>query len=201
MKTAALCVLCALGAFFVMFLHQTGQFGTPDNGPAPKEEAKQKLPPAKFPADLAPASRGQPVPRATPFVKDAETHGTTVLTRKGTLHPWHERLHPDWHAESVESTELVLVVGNQTRTILQVVTYPNGAPPITRYRYDLDVWLVEAQTGRTIKSKQFSNTARPVLPRELWEITELGDEVQWTTVAAWMREEAGAYAQEPFISQ
>jgi hypothetical protein len=201
MKTAAVCVVCALGAFFAMYLSLSGQFGDPDNLSGDKDEVKKIVPPAKFPSALAAATRGQSVPQAAAFLKTAETHGVVVMTRKGLLHEWHERLQPDWQADSVETTELVLVVGTQRQTQLQVVTYANGAPPITRYRYDLDVWLVEARTGQTIKSNHFTTIARQVRPRELWELTELGEEVSWATVATWMREVVAVHGQELLATQ
>jgi hypothetical protein len=201
MKTVAVCVVCALGAFFVMTLYLSGQLGGSDE---PADEAavskkQEPLPPTKFPHDLAPATRGEPVPRAADFKADSPDHPTAVLDRAGKLHEWHTRLHPDWQADSVEITELVLVVSKQRRTLLQVITYASGAPPVRRYQYDLDAWLVEAKTGREIDRKRFTTVARPIRPRELWDLTELGDPVEWATVDDWMRERAATYA-DRFLS-
>lgn len=192
MKTAGLCVVCAMGAFVVMHLQLSGQMGSDD----PAADAKKAEPAAKFPDDLTPALRSEPVKQAAPFRPSSEAHPMVVLARSGKLHPWHEQQRPEWMAESVETTELVVVVGQQRKTLLQVQSYANGAPPIRRYRYDLDAWLVEAKTGKEIARKRFTTVARPIRPRELWELTELGDPVEWAPVGQWAREEATAHAEE-----
>jgi hypothetical protein len=193
MKTAAACALCAIGAFTMMHLHMTGQVGDgpSDNGPG--------VPQAVFPFDLAPAARGEPVPKAAAFVRTAESHPTVVLDRSGKLHPWHKHLQPDWLAESVETTEVAVIVTSQKKTHLSVQTYPNGAPPVHRYGYDMDAWLVEARTGKAIASKHFATVARPVRPVEAWDLTELGDPVSWGDVAEWLREETAAYAAQALV--
>jgi hypothetical protein len=196
MKTALVCVVCALGAFAGMHFYLSDQGGAAPEAPAEAPHKEAAAPPARFPQDLAPAARGEAVPRAAAFNASSETHPCAVLNRNGKLHEWHQRLQPDWQADSVETTELVIVVGTQLKTLLQIQTYPNGAPPVRRYRYDLDVWLVEAKTGKTIASKRFTSIARPIMPRELWELTELGDPVDWSTVSSWVREQAGNQAQD-----
>jgi hypothetical protein len=194
MKTMALCVVCALGAFAAMHFHLVGDFGFGEgysgNGDKPVAEAD-------FPEDLAPAARGEAVPKAAAFKKRAETHPAVVLDRRGRLHAWHQRLQPGWVADSVETTEVVLVVSTQRKTLLQVQTYASGAPPVRRYRYDLDAWLMEAKTGKEIASKRFSSIARPIMPRELWQLTELGDPVAWAEVSQWMREVLADYLEGP----
>jgi hypothetical protein len=190
MKTAAVCVVCALGAFAVMHFHLSGQFGDGEaEAPAVKEE-----PPAEFPQDLVPAARGESVPRAAAFNPKSEVHPTVVLQRNGKLHDWHLRLPADWLADSVETTELVMVAGPPQRTLLQTVYYPNGAPPVRRYRYDVKVWLLEARTGGQIATHCFRTDARPIRPVELWDLTELGQPVECVVVIDWMKAKASAYA-------
>lgn len=196
MKTAAVCVACAVGAFVVMHLHLSGQLGGGDEAAEPKAEKQAPLPPTRFPHDLAPATRGEPVPRAAAFSRKYDTHPTAVLTLSGRLHDWHVRLPPDWQADAVENTELVLLVAPAKKTWLQTVTYSNGAPPVRRYQYDVDVWLVEARTGREIKRHRFTTVARPIQRVEQWELTELGDAVECATVFDWLREQVATYADQ-----
>jgi hypothetical protein len=195
MKTAAVCVVCAAGAFFAMHLHLSGQLGGADEAAEKADEKKEQFPPTKFPLDLAPAARGEPAPRAAAFTQKYDTHPTAVLTVSGRLHEWHSRLQPDWQADSVETTELVLVVAPQKKTLLQIVPYGGGAPPVRRYRHDLDVWLVEARTGQQIASRRFWTEARPCMPQERWELTELGDPVECAPVLEWLREQVANYAE------
>jgi hypothetical protein len=192
MKVMALCLVCAVGAFAVMTLHLTGQLGSADEY-APELVEKQAAPAAAFPDVLAPAAKGEAIPQAAEFHPRAPEHPAVVLDRHGRLHPWYKRLQPDWQAETVEATEVVVVLAPQVKTLLQIQTYPNGAPPVRRYRYDLDAWLVEAKTGKQIASKRFTTTARPIRPVEPWELTELGDPVEWAVVSEWMRDELSDY--------
>jgi hypothetical protein len=191
-KTAAICLVCAMGAFTMMHLHMTGQLGDePADG---RVDAKQEAAVPRFPFELAPAARGEAVAKAAAFALTAETHPTAILDRSGKLHEWQKYLQPDWLADTIEGTELVVVVSSQTKSWLSVQTYPNGAPPVHRYRYDMDAWLVEARTGKTIISKHFVTIARPVRRVEAWDLTELGDPVGPGEVIEWLREEATAYA-------
>jgi hypothetical protein len=119
-----------------------------------------------------------------------------VLNRSGRLHEWNDRMLTDWQADSVEATELALVVGPQKRTLLQIQYYPSGAPPVRRYRYDVDVWLVEAKTGKELASKRFTTEARPIRPLEVWDLTELGEPVEPAVVMDWMQARAAAYAEQ-----
>src|SRR3989442_14149446 len=137
MKTAILCAVCGGFAFLTVQYQMTGQFF----GFGPGLGAKVEPPPpkAKFPEALAAACRGVPVPQAASFNRTAEMHAIVVLKPSGAVHSWNERLQPGWQAESVEETELVVVVPPQKKTVLTITTYPNGAPPIKRYQYDLDV--------------------------------------------------------------
>jgi hypothetical protein len=187
MKTFALCAVCGGLAFVAVQYQMTGQI----LGLRLGEDAAQIAPPpppkAVFPQALAALCRGKGVPQAAAFNKSSETHPAVVLKPSGTLHSWHKRLQPGWQAESVEETELVILVPPQKRTLLGVQTYSNGAPPIRRYQYDLDVRLLEARTGRLIAQKHFQNAARPIRPMEVWALTELGDPIAWLDVSRWMK--------------
>jgi hypothetical protein len=192
MKIAIVCVVCAIGAFAVMHLHLSGQLGGGDDEPEVEVKPPEKEKPVrhKFPDALAPAARGEPVPQAADFDKSSETHPAVVLDRDGRLHDWYKRLQPGWQSDAVEDTELIIVVGTQRKTMLQLITYPNGAPPVRRYRYDMDAWLVEAKTGKELGKKRFTTIARPIRPVENWDLTELGDPVEWASVSEWVREQA-----------
>jgi hypothetical protein len=195
MKTFALCVVCSALAFVAVQYQMTGLvFGVrlgeaslPPTPPPPK---------AKFPDTLAVVCRGKGVPQAAPFNKNTEVHPAVVLKPTGKLHKWNERLQAGWQAESVEETELVVVVPPQKRTLLGVQTYPNGAPPIRRFQYDLDVRVLEARTGRLVAYKHFQTVARPIMRVETWALTELGDPVAWRDVYRWVQSLTSGQAAE-----
>jgi hypothetical protein len=190
MKTFAFCAVCGFVAFVAVEYHMTGtvlglRLGEPPPPPPP--------PPAKlkFPDTLASVCRGVGVPEAAPFQKSADPHPAVVLKPNGMIHKWTERLAPDWLAESVEETQLVIVLTPQHCTLLQTITYPNGAPPIKRFQYDLDARVLEARTGKLVGFKHFQTVARPVRPQEVWQLTELGDPVAWHDVNVWLKRVTG----------
>jgi hypothetical protein len=195
MKTAILCVVCGTLTFLVML---GVQLGTEQPPPFEQEnsvaDATKKT--ARFPEDLARAVRGAPIPEAAAFAKSTDPHPTAVLDRSGKLHPWHERQPTGWRAESVEATELILILGQERRTQVQLITYSNGAPPVRRYRYELDARVVQARTGKTVAGKRFVSEARPIRSMEQWELTELGDPIECADVNQWLRETATRIALE-----
>jgi len=186
MKTFALCAICGGLAFGVVQYQMTGYVLGIHWGevapPPPPPPAK-----VKFPDALAVVCRGTGVPQAAAFNKAAETHPAVVLKPNGALHQWQERLQPGWQAESVEETELVIILPPQVRTLLQTATYANGAPSIRRYQYDLDARVLEARTGKLLGHKRFQTVARPLRPVETWALTELGDPVPWRDVSHWVQ--------------
>lgn len=193
MKAYLICAFfCTIG-FFAMGM-QLGLFGnqqteTYDDEPKVVVEEKKSLPKrAKFPEELAPAARTQPVPIAAAFVVSNQPHKMVFMKPNGALHPWHEDhygYHEDWHTERVEETELIVVVGNATKHQVEVIPYGNNAPPITRYRYQLDASLIEAKTGNVLTYRSFHNLPRHARPREAWDLTAIGAPVTYHTVFRW----------------
>jgi hypothetical protein len=178
-------------AFFAVQFQMTGGvlgFRLGDSGPSPPPPPPPKL---RFPEALTVVSRGVGVPESAAFAKSTEPHPAVVLKPNGTLHKWNERLQQGWQAEAVEETQLVIVLTPQQRTLLQTVTYPNGAPPVKRFQYDMDARVYEARTGKLLGYKHFQTVARPVRPQEIWQLTELGDPVAWHDVNQWIRRLSG----------
>ena len=186
MKTFALCAICGVLAFVAVQYHMTGHLlGIYGSEPAPPPPPPP--PKLKFPDTLAVLCRGTPVPQAAAFNPNNEMHPTVIFRPNGTVHAWQERLQPEWQADSVEETELVIILPPQTRTLLQTVNYANGAPSIKRYQYDLEVRVLEARTGKPLGHKHFQTIARPVRPQEPWTLTELGEPVACRDVFRWLR--------------
>ena len=199
MKAYVICAFfCAIG-FFAMGM-QLGLFGNQQHSAAreeePEAEAEAERKPllpkrAKFPEELALAARTQPVPIAADFKVSNEPHKMVFMRPNGALHPWHEDhagYHEDWHTERVEEAELVVVVGNSSKHAVEVIPYGNGAPPITRYRFQLEVSLVEAKTGKVLTYRSFHNLPRHARPREAWDLTAIGAPVSYHTVFRWAAE-------------
>lgn len=194
MKTFAICGV-ASGLAFLLMGHQMGLFndGNASDGNLSTEEKKETGPKARFPQDLAPAARAKPVPQAAPFNGDAKVYPMVFLKTNGTLYEkWQERLNDGWAAEKVEHTQLAVILGAPKKQFVNVMRYPNGAPPIERYKYELEVSVVEAHTGKVVANRLFVNVPRAIKPVESWELTQIGEPVAFKTVFNWVVSNARA---------
>lgn len=157
-------------------------------------------PKLKFPEALAQLTlaKPMPVPQAAAFQPGEGAHKVAVLRPGGALHPWHEQIPETWQARSVESAEVILVVARQKKSKIDYITYPNGAPPITRYRFELEVSVVEAKTGKLLDNRVFRNEPRRVRPREAWATTAIGIPVERAVVFRWLAMNCSAGFTSPF---
>jgi hypothetical protein len=198
MKTYFGCGIAAAAAFVFMGL-QTGLFGLNRHSAFDEEQAevvaatrKRAKERAKFPDDLAPAARAQPVAVAADFKVADKPHKLAFLKANGALHPWHNDsidYNEDWTATSVEETELVIIVSGQSKSMIERVTFSNG-PPVDRNRWELEASVVEAKTGRVLAQRSFVNLPRAVRPQEAYELTALGSPVHILTVFNWVAGQA-----------
>src|SRR5262245_55806455 len=183
-------VFLGVGAFaFVAMAFQLGFFESSrfaDADSKPEDVKESNFVP--FPEALAPACQFKPVAQAAVYDPDShKPHPIAFLKQNGQLHEtWQEYLKPEWQAETVESTELVVVLGQEQKTALSVQYYPNGAPPVTRYKYELEVHVVAAKTGKVLGRNRFVSIPRRVQKLEAWELTALGQPVSFTTVYNWV---------------
>ncbi|MFO0970174.1 MAG: hypothetical protein U0793_31875 [Gemmataceae bacterium] len=188
------------GAAFVFMSYQLDWLGSPTNEDEPQAEAvepKKEAPKPgkklKFPDDLAPAARARAVPEAASFSPDAKIYPLVFMKANGRLfEKWQEKLNENWAAESVEQTMLVVVLGPHKKSFVDRTTYPNGAPPIERYRWELEVSVVEARTGKVLTNRNFVNMPRPIKKLESWELTAIGAPVDFRTVYSWVVSNARA---------
>ncbi len=105
---------------------------------------------------------------------------------------WQDKLKEQWQADSVENTSLVLVLGPQRKIFVDIIPYPNGAPPISRYKFELEASVVEAKTGRVLANRLFINMPRNIQHIETWDTTALGSPVEFRTVFYWLASGARA---------
>ncbi len=154
----------------------------------PKTERK-----TRFPADLAPAARAIPVPDAGLFTPGVKQFPMVFLKTNGSLYePWQDRLNEGWAAESVEQTQLAIVLGPHRKIFVDHTDYPGGAPPIERYRWELEASVIEARTGKILANRNFVNIPRALKKVESWELTEIGQPVAFKTVYNWVVSNARA---------
>jgi len=205
MKAIVICAGIATMVFLAMG-YQSGMFSYEEDS-TPVEVASQEqpkpaapaLPPANSPEDLAPAARAQPVPQAAAYNPKSEYPKFVVLKTTGILHTtWQDKVPEDWAATTVEETQLILVTGPQKKTTLNTLYYPNGAPPVTRYRYQIEIAVVEAKSGKVLCNRMFINEPRDIRPQEAWELTGIGHVVPFETVFRWFTSQArGHFPYDP----
>jgi hypothetical protein len=154
-----------------------------DNGEVRSSAAR-----AKFPEDLAPAARAQPVAAAAAFAIANKAHKLAFLHPNGVLHKWHKDAvdHSEsWAATNVEETELVIVVTPQTKITIDRARLRNGSL-VDRNRFDLDASVIEAKTGKLLATRIFVNMPPTIARNEQFEATAVGAPVRYGTVFNWV---------------
>lgn len=199
MKAVALAAGCGVFAFVLVGV-QMGMFSEPVAKEKPAEPPiVEKKPPAPFPDALVPACKGQPVPAAAEinFRERKETYRLAFLKVAGGLHSWQSHLKSDWTADTVENTELVIVLSPQRRSLLNVQHYPNGAPSVYRYKFELEASIVAAKSGRVLAYKKFVSIPRAINHIEAWDLTAIEEPVTFSTVFNWASSQAlGGFVEE-----
>jgi hypothetical protein len=189
MKVVAIGMGLSALAFLAMGLQmgllQTGRSRGDESVTAEEPVAVPAIVKAKFPDDLAPAARANPVPAAAEYKFGPTAHPLVFLKLSGDLHPWQESLREEWQAESVATTELVVVVGTPKRIFVNRIDY-GAAPAITRYIFELEISVIEARTGRILANRLFRNLPRDVMPVEEWRTTAIGRTVSMPQVFSWV---------------
>lgn len=194
MKVFALCAGISVAAFVAMG-YQAGLFDDappagPRAEPAAKAQAKKKERPAPFPDALVDACRGRPVPQAGEYKPGPGPFRVVFFDTQHAVHDWQEKIDEEWAAESVETTQLIVVVGKNYKTPIERIDYPNNAPPVTRWKFDMDVYVVAARTGEVLTKKRFISMPREISDLEDWDLTGLGGPVSLPIVFDWLRMQA-----------
>jgi hypothetical protein len=189
------------GLAFAFMSYQLDWIGSPssdEDQPAAETKpepvaAKQQKKKLRFPYDLGPAARAMPVPDAALFTPEARTYPLVFLKANGALvQNWQDKLPEGWGAETVEETQLVVVLGPHKKIFVDHTPYPGGAPPIDRYRWELELSVVEPRTGKVLTNRTFANIPRALKHVEAWELTEIGTPIAYKTVFTWVASNARA---------
>ena len=104
-------------------------------------------------AAMAPVAEGQGVAEAAIYNPDEPgPHRLVLLETSGSPHAWNDRRLTDWLPSSVSETELVVLIGPEREVALGSARYKWGHEicEITRYRFEMDVEVRKARTGRTM---------------------------------------------------
>jgi WD40 repeat protein len=109
---------------------------------------------------LSTIASGQGVPDAALYNPDEHgTHTVVLLTTSGTAYnDWNEEFLPyGWFPSSVSDTELAVLIGAEREIRLESANYINGAY-VTAYRYEVDMEIREARTGKTLATSTFKGS-------------------------------------------
>jgi hypothetical protein len=194
MKIFGLCAGCGVLGFLVMG-YQAGLFNDAGSQKEGKAEPSGP-PPAPFPHALMHACQGEPVPEAAEYKKGKRPHPLVYFHVNGknewaVYEDWQEKVREEWQAGTVEKAELVVVISKHQEIHIETRDYSHiKAPPISRYRYELDVYVRSARTGDVLCHKRFINNPREIMRVEEWRLTKLGKPVEYKTVSDWLKAQA-----------
>jgi hypothetical protein len=138
-------------------------------------------------AALAPAcTSASPIAQAAVYGGPAP-HLLAVLDDSGHAGDWtNHAIDLGWQQTAAESAQLVVCLGAEKRTSLQVCEYSAGSS-VTRWRYDRVVVIVEASTGRELGRQSFEGRIPDMCPYTKSSGSEdmYGSELGWDTTAIW----------------
>ncbi len=126
-----------------------------------------------IPAAMAPVASGQGIPNAAAYNPDVPgPHRLVLLTESGSPLKWNKSLPAEVFPSSINATELVVMLGSEHRAKLDSAGYSvNGLPvasgeitTVTRFRFEMDVEVREARTGRILESGSVPGAEPEPLP-------------------------------------
>src|SRR3990170_5255268 len=138
---------------------------------------------------LAPLISGQGVPEAAAFdPNNPGPHTVVILDVSGTPNiELNDLLPQEWLPASIRETELVVLVSPEREVFLGTQAY-EGGPPISAYRYEVDLELREALTGRTLDRATFKGVNPPPFPATapVQQVTLYGSHFVKEAVNTWL---------------
>ncbi len=143
---------------------------------------------------LGPVCTGNAYSKATPY-QGQGPHPIFYATYEGSWHPLNSRTKDTWLPARAEDAQLVLCISPESTRSIEVCQFWGGES-ITRYRYIVDVKLVEAQSGHIIAEEHFEGQSpRFCLSQERSDLTALYgshvyDEWIWAWSHAYVTQEA-----------
>ncbi len=126
-----------------------------------------------IPAAMAPVAAGQGIPNAAAYDPGLPgPHRLVLLAESGAPLKWNKSLPAEVFPASINATELVVILGAEHRVRLDSAGYSvNGQPvasgeatTVTRYRFERNIQVREARTGRTLESGSVPGTEPEPLP-------------------------------------
>ena len=135
---------------------------------------------------FSPVADGEGVTEAAEYVQGPGLHPIILLNLEGQRHTWTNTIPVEWRSENVSCMQLVVLVSDQLKEVIEVCEY--SGPDITRYRYYVIVNLRAAKTGNLLENTTLLGT----MPRECrqmedYDLTALyGDQVSFSNLSVWL---------------
>lgn len=120
-------------------------------------------------------------------VYQGNEHPVVLLDSIGNEHDWSHELPMEWLPTAVRETQLVVCVGEEREIKIETCHY--DGPDITRYRYSLDVELIEAKTGNIVGLTTLEGSwPRACQQTESYYLTRLeGSHVSFDQLREWLQ--------------
>ena len=145
---------------------------------------------------MATVCQGNGVPQAAAYVSGHSPHPIVLINESnetGTkANGWPSQLPHAWRPSQIDSTELVVCVGEKQEEIYQTCPYEDGRSVI-RYQSTREVMLVEARTGKVITSETFRGNPAHACDKvvgfkpEEMAIGHYGTPVSLSQIVSWLK--------------
>ena len=187
-------VLAGCGGLVFLVIGYQARLSQGSSGEQETSTELAKPPAAPFPQALFPACQGQAVAQAAEYKSGNGAHPLVFfhLDNKNTwtvFEDWQERVAEEWQATEVEKTQLVVLVSKQKKVFHDRTPFQEG-PPVTRYKFELDVYVRAAKSGEVLCHKHFINLPRHFRDWEEMKLTALGLPVAYKDVFSWLTTQA-----------
>jgi peptidylprolyl isomerase len=136
---------------------------------------------------LAPVCEGQGIEEAAAF-EGENLHPVVLLKSSGGIHSWTDKLPIEWWPTPLNPPQLVVCVEKEDKVVIQTCDYAGGSD-ITRYKYEVELRLVEARTGEEVDRVVFSGSdPRACKQSERQSVRELtGSHLEFGPAQAWLQ--------------
>jgi hypothetical protein len=108
-----------------------------------------------------------------------------ILGEQGETISWTEQAQKEWTPQDASEVALVVCSAEPQRVLIETCQYGGGVK-VNRYREEVAVRLVAAQTGQTLLSAALSDEPPPCQPMGIQNLLHLHGKVLYEDVKAWV---------------
>jgi len=133
-------------------------------------------------------SQGNGFTTSVTYTSNNSFQPVMLLDSNGNRHEWTDRVQRTWEPMALRFCELVAYVGTEQCNAVQ--TCPYNGPSITRYQYQLDITLYNAQSGTLIAQGTIKGKAPAPCPYSApYSQTAIhGEHVEFSQIENWLKD-------------